>query len=98
MGYCLASVAAEMSAIVTLVSALLRCLPKGVSLIAVNTHGRCSATLRELDSKQDIFIGAAAVADYTPVKTAMNKIKKIEETITLEMKKIRYFGGCVTTS
>ena len=89
MGYCLASVAAEMSAIVTLVSGPTALpAPKGVSLIAVNTARQMfEATLRELDSKQDIFIGAAAVADYTPVKTAMNKIKKIEETITLEMKK-----------
>ena len=89
MGYCLASVAAEMSAIVTLVSGPTALpAPKGVRLIAVNTARQMfEATLRELDSKQDIFIGAAAVADYTPVKTAMNKIKKIEETITLEMKK-----------
>ena len=89
MGYCLASVAAEMSAIVTLVSGPTALpAPKGVSLIAVNTACQMfEATLRELDSKQDIFIGAAAVADYTPVKTAMNKIKKNEETITLEMRK-----------
>ena len=89
MGYCLASVAAEMSAIVTLVSGPTALpAPKGVSLIAVNTARQMfDATLRELDSKQDIFIGAAAVADYTPVKPAMKKIKKAEETITLEMRK-----------
>ena len=89
MGYCLASVAAEMSAIVTLVSGPTALpAPKGVSLIAVNTARQMfDATLRELDSKQDIFIGAAAVADYTPVKPAMKKIKKVEDTITLEMRK-----------
>ena len=89
MGYCLASVAAEMSAIVTLVSGPTALpAPKGVSLIAVNTARQMfDATLRELDSKQDIFIGAAAVADYTPVKPAMKKIKKAEDTITLEMRK-----------
>ena len=89
MGYCLASVAAEMSAIVTLVSGPTALpAPKGVSLIAVNTARQMfDATLRELDSKQDIFIGAAAVADYTPVKPAMKKIKKAKDTITLEMRK-----------
>ena len=89
MGYCLASVAVEMSAIVTLVSGPTALLaPKGVNLIAVNTaQDMLEATLRELEAKQDIFIGAAAVADYTPIKPAMKKIKKIEETMTVEMRK-----------
>ena len=54
MGYCLASVAAEMSAIVTLVSGPTALpAPKGVSLIAVNTARQMfEATLRELDSNK----------------------------------------------
>ena len=89
MGYSLASVALEMSAIVTLISGPTALpTPEGVSLIAVNTAQEMfEATLRMLDYEQDIFIGAAAVADYTPVKPAMKKIKKNNETMTLEMRK-----------
>jgi len=35
---------------------------------------------------QDIFISVAAVADYTPVETSTQKIKKSKSSLTLELK------------
>jgi len=37
-------------------------------------------------ANQDIFIGVAAVADYSPITTNTQKIKKSESSLTLELK------------
>lgn len=42
-----------------------------------------------LQSDMDIVVMAAAVADYTPVKVAESKIKKNDETLTLELTKTK---------
>jgi len=37
-------------------------------------------------ANQDIFIGVAAVADYSPANSQSQKIKKSEQSLTLELK------------
>ena len=87
MGYSIASAATEMNGIVSLVSGPTSIEPpSGVKVIRVSTAQEMfDATLEEIGSGQDIFIGAAAVADYTPVKPLDRKIKRREERFLLEM-------------
>jgi phosphopantothenoylcysteine decarboxylase/phosphopantothenate--cysteine ligase len=43
----------------------------------------------DLFDQSDITVMAAAIADYTPSKTASEKIKKQEDTLLLELKKTK---------
>ena len=88
MGYALAQVAANMGAEVTLVSGVSH-LPAPIN---VNIKHATSAeamynTVMANVSKQDIFIGVAAIADYTPSEKANQKIKKGAESLTIELKR-----------
>nr|WP_269450792.1 bifunctional phosphopantothenoylcysteine decarboxylase/phosphopantothenate--cysteine ligase CoaBC [Stenotrophomonas sp. MMGLT7] len=84
MGYALAAAAAAQGAQVVLVSGPVSlATPPGVERIDV----RSAAQMREAvlaAMPADIYIGAAAVADYTPVKVAAQKIKKSGQSLTLE--------------
>jgi phosphopantothenoylcysteine decarboxylase / phosphopantothenate---cysteine ligase len=86
MGYAIAQVAANMGADVTLIhghSTL--ALPAHVSSIqATSAESMYQAVMQQV-SNQDIFIGVAAVADYSPAQTAAQKIKKSEDTLTLTL-------------
>ncbi|WP_372361564.1 bifunctional phosphopantothenoylcysteine decarboxylase/phosphopantothenate--cysteine ligase CoaBC [Xanthomonas sp. NCPPB 1325] len=85
MGYALAAAAARQGAEVVLVSGPVhQTTPAGVQRIDV----RSAAQMRDavLDAfPADIYIGAAAVADYTPKRVVAQKIKKTGETLTLEL-------------
>jgi phosphopantothenoylcysteine decarboxylase/phosphopantothenate--cysteine ligase len=76
MGFALAAAAAELGAEVTLVAGpVALATPAGVRRIDV----RRAVEMRDaalLALPQDIYIGAAAVADYMPAQTANEKIKK----------------------
>ena len=77
MGYALAEAAADRGAIVTLVSgptAIKK--PLGVDTVDVVSAGDMAKAVFERQKDQDIFIFAAAVADFRPVDTASEKIKK----------------------
>jgi len=77
MGYALAKAAVSAGANVTLVSgptALAQ--PANVSFQGVETAAEMYDAVISKASAQDIFIGAAAVADYTPAITETEKIKK----------------------
>ncbi len=84
MGYALAAAAAAQGAEVVLVSGPVSlATPPGVQRIDVRSAAQMrEAVLGALPA--DIYIGAAAVADYTPVKVAAQKIKKSGQTLTLE--------------
>ncbi len=76
MGFALAAAAAELGANVTLIAGPVSLpTPAGVRRIdvrrAVEMRDAAMAAL-----PQDIYIGAAAVADYMPARTAADKIKK----------------------
>ncbi|KGK59732.1 phosphopantothenoylcysteine decarboxylase [Xanthomonas cannabis pv. phaseoli] len=85
MGYALAAAAARQGAEVVLVSGPVhQTTPAGVQRIDV----RSAAQMRDVvlgAFPADIYIGAAAVADYTPKRVVAQKIKKTGETLTLEL-------------
>lgn len=88
MGYALAYAAMKRSAKVILISgpSSVKC-PDNVEIVKVNTAREMfDAVMKEFDSC-DILIGAAAPADFTPVNTADEKIKKNGENgLTVELK------------
>jgi len=80
MGFAIAAAAAELGADVTLVAGpVALATPAGVRRIdvrrAVEMRDAALSTL-----PQDIYIGAAAVADYMPAQTVSEKIKKPTDT------------------
>lgn len=87
MGYALAEVAASAGAEVTLISGPVNLVsPEGVKRIDIETaHEMYEAVFKSVIDAE-VYIGAAAVADYRPVKIAERKIKKQaddETTISL---------------
>ncbi|KTF41645.1 phosphopantothenoylcysteine decarboxylase [Xanthomonas translucens pv. translucens] len=85
MGYALAAAAARQGASVVLVSGPVHLpTPDGVQRIDVRSAAQMrDAVLGALPA--DIYIGTAAVADYTPRQVAAQKIKKSGEVLTLEL-------------
>ena len=85
MGYALAAAAARLGAEVVLVSGPVQLpTPEGVTRVDVRSAAQMrDAVLAALPA--DIYIGAAAVADYTPLKVCDQKIKKHGETLVLEL-------------
>lgn len=86
MGYAMASAAAAQGARVILVSGpvLLR-EPAGVDVEHVKTAEEMYDATHERIGSVDIFIAAAAVSDYRPTATSGQKIKKQQETMTIEL-------------
>lgn len=86
MGYCLAEAAVQQGAEVTLISGPTQLLsPNGVRFVGIQSANEMrEAVFSSLDGI-DIFIGAAAVADYTPKVVAKNKLKKTGESLTIEL-------------
>jgi len=84
MAYALAQAAVEAGALVTLVSGPVSLpAPEQVKLINVDSAEQMLAAC--LKQPGEIFIGVAAVADYRPQQTAEHKIKKQDETLTLQL-------------
>ncbi|MEH6472602.1 MAG: bifunctional phosphopantothenoylcysteine decarboxylase/phosphopantothenate--cysteine ligase CoaBC [Halopseudomonas sp.] len=88
MGYALAEAAVEAGALVTLISGPVNLsAPERVKLIsATSAQQMLDASLAQLNDC-DIFIAAAAVADYRPVSVAEQKIKKNADAMTIELVK-----------
>ncbi|MCA9330396.1 bifunctional phosphopantothenoylcysteine decarboxylase/phosphopantothenate--cysteine ligase CoaBC, partial [Candidatus Saccharibacteria bacterium] len=87
MGYALARAAQQLGAKVTLISGPTNLTPApGIQLLAcITAADMYNYVMQELDKNAtDIFIGCAAVADYRPVITATQKLKKSRENFTLE--------------
>lgn len=88
MGYALAEVAALLGAEVILVSGPTALSPPAaVETIRVESAEAMYRAVLDRAGAVDVYIGAAAVADYTPVSSAPHKIKKGEATITLSLRK-----------
>jgi phosphopantothenoylcysteine decarboxylase/phosphopantothenate--cysteine ligase len=86
MGYAIAQAAADMGAIVTLVSgASALNAPSNVSTIKAESADAMYNAVMSNVIKQDIFISVAAVADYRPVVQHQDKIKKNVASLTLEL-------------
>ncbi len=89
MGFAVAEAAASRGATVTIVAGATSVEPPaGIKKIrALAARDMFDAVMKELPDST-IFIGAAAVADYTPAKAADAKIKKDgRDSMTLELKK-----------
>ena len=89
MGFDIASAAAKLGAGVTLISgptALQNTNPL-IQLIRVVTAQEMFEACQLVFKQCDVFIGAAAVADYRPKNVALHKIKKSENTFTIELEK-----------
>ncbi|WP_372591771.1 bifunctional phosphopantothenoylcysteine decarboxylase/phosphopantothenate--cysteine ligase CoaBC [Guyparkeria sp.] len=85
MGFALAAEAVRRGAAVTLIagpSALPT--PTGVERVDVETARQMQAAVESIAS-MDIFVGAAAVADYRVAAPADRKLKKSGETLSLEL-------------
>lgn len=84
MGFALAAEAAAMGAQVTLVSGPVHLpTPSGVQRIDVRSAAQMHSAVVEQLRGVDVYIGAAAVADYAPVSSSAQKIKKSAESLTV---------------
>ncbi len=88
MGFAIAEAAAAMGAQVTLVAGPVSLpTPPGVRRVDVRSAAQMrDAVVAGVDSA-DIYIGAAAVADYRPRQRAPEKIKKSADVLTLEFER-----------
>ncbi len=88
MGYALAHAALKAGAEVTLVSGPVTLpAPGNVYLVNVETAAQMYAAVISRAAEHDIYIGAAAVADYSPALIEQEKIKKQAEQTTLILQK-----------
>lgn len=86
MGYALAVAAESMGANVVLISGPVSLAPPaGVAFVSVQTAIEMLHAVKQHIRDCDIFIGCAAVADYTPVKVAEQKIKKTEDAMEINL-------------
>jgi phosphopantothenoylcysteine decarboxylase/phosphopantothenate--cysteine ligase len=89
MGYALAEAAIEAGAQVTLVSGPVNIVPLArCNLVSVKTAQEMYDAVIHHAKGKDVFIGTAAVADYSPAIIESSKIKKDDskEPLVLEMK------------
>jgi len=86
MGFALAAEAAAMGAQVTLVAGPVElATPAGVTRIDVRSAAQMRAAVLAALPGQDVYIGAAAIADYMPAQAQPHKIKKGAETLQLQL-------------
>jgi phosphopantothenoylcysteine decarboxylase/phosphopantothenate--cysteine ligase len=90
MGYALAQAARDAGAVVVLVSGpVALASPVGMETIKVESAGEMHEAVLSRIRQCDIYIGAAAVADYTPAVREERKIKKREAGVSLELVRTR---------
>ncbi|MEY2908398.1 MAG: bifunctional phosphopantothenoylcysteine decarboxylase/phosphopantothenate--cysteine ligase CoaBC [Pseudomonadota bacterium] len=89
MGFAIARAAAEAGAYCVLIAGPVNLLtPEGVIRVDVESaDAMMSAVEEQLSGGIDLFIAAAAVADYKPLAAAEQKIKKSSDTMTLQLVK-----------
>jgi len=88
MGYAIARAAAEAGAAVTLVSGPVSLpAPPGVQCVQVTSAEQMAAAVRARLVHTDLFIAAAAVADYRPHTVAERKMKKTEAERELRLER-----------
>lgn len=88
MGYALAEAAVQAGADVTLVSGPVNlAAPAGLKLVKVESAREMYAAVLAEMSDCDIYIGAAAVADYRPSLVEQQKIKKRHDHSSINLEK-----------
>jgi phosphopantothenoylcysteine decarboxylase/phosphopantothenate--cysteine ligase len=88
MGFAIANAARRRGARVTIIAgATTAAAPENVSIIrAYSAADMRDAVAKELPGAS-VFIAAAAVADYRPVEQSLQKIKKTQSSLTLELER-----------
>ena len=98
MGYALAEAAIAEGASVTLVSGPVSLVAHDkVSLVKVETAEQMYDEVLQRAGFHDVYIGAAAVADYSPDEIKLKKIKKQAEQTYLELHKNKDILGAVAS-
>lgn len=97
MGYSIAKMAMLRGADVTLVSGPVNLTPPPfVKVVPVESAQQMFEAVRDRAEEQDIFIKAAAVADYRPVTVSDDKIKKSDNDMSIPLERttdiIKYLG------
>lgn len=97
MGYAIARAAMLRGAEVTLVSGPVSIpAPPFVKVVLVESAEEMFEAVRDAAEEQDIFIKAAAVADYRPATVSSDKIKKTEGDMSISLERttdiIQYLG------
>jgi phosphopantothenoylcysteine decarboxylase/phosphopantothenate--cysteine ligase len=88
MGFAIAKAANARGARVTIIAgATTATPPANVDLIRVNSAEEMRAAVLNNLADASVFIGAAAVADYRPVKSSPEKIKKTNFSLSLELER-----------
>jgi len=88
MGFAVAAAARDAGAEVTLVSGPVSlATPAGVRRVDVETAAQMYQSVHAAIVDADVYIGAAAVADYTPARCAKDKIKRTSECFELSLQK-----------
>ncbi|HYU98353.1 MAG TPA: bifunctional phosphopantothenoylcysteine decarboxylase/phosphopantothenate--cysteine ligase CoaBC [Pyrinomonadaceae bacterium] len=88
MGFAIAEAAKQRGAEVSLIAGVTNTPPpRNVEIICVNSAAEMHVAVMGDLAKASIFIGAAAVADYRPVKRSPEKIKKTESSLSLELER-----------
>ncbi len=86
MGYAVADAAAEAGARVILVSGPTHLeAPSGVERVCVGSAGEMYDAVMHRVRESQIFIGAAAVSDYTPKEYLKQKLKKSSDAMTVSL-------------
>ncbi len=86
MGCALAHAAQKAGHRVTLISASDLQPPVGVEFVGVDSAAEMFKAVKKFFAKCDCLIMAAAVADYTPVRSVKTKIKKEDKFLTIKLK------------
>lgn len=86
MGYAITGAALEAGHDVTLISGPVHLdPPRGAQVISVSTGDQMSSAVHSHARECDVLVMCAAVADYKPRKVSGTKIKKRNETLSLEL-------------
>ena len=86
MGFAVAQAAAEAGAAVTLVSGpSALATPAGVKRVDVVSAAEMAKAVDASIADADIFVGVAAVADYTPETAAPRKMKKTSDPLVMKL-------------
>ncbi|MDX1454703.1 MAG: bifunctional phosphopantothenoylcysteine decarboxylase/phosphopantothenate--cysteine ligase CoaBC [Gammaproteobacteria bacterium] len=99
MGYAVARALAAAGAKVTLISGpVAMAAPAGVEVLYVETAGDMYDAVMHRIESMDLFVGTAAVADYSVDKPAVTKIKKESGSMELSLGRTRDILATVASS
>lgn len=99
MGYALAEAATQAGAKVSLVTGpTALTIPRVHDVSQVESAAEMYRRIMDKVSSADIYIGAAAVADYSPETAASRKIKKNESEMVLTLRKTQDILGAVSAA